>query len=161
MQTCEVAPERDHFIGFLEKSCVSNHGLTASRAVNGVISRFRAALRSVPCPSTQLTHDLVKVPTGTRGDKFSCQARIQPQFQLPRKIIPAQNHVPVFQSPSAIPQKSTPFPAGRLDQRSRMASTTGSRGPPGPAPSRSARRRSRYLPPQLRSSNRNSHRPLR
>ena len=72
----------------------------------------------------------------------------------------AHGHTPVRQSPPKTTWKSAAFPTRLLYPASSFASTTVSRGHPGPAPSRSNRRRSRYLP-QPRSLNRNSHRPLR
>jgi hypothetical protein len=85
---------------------VSNHGLTASRAVKGVICGITPISAISVARASEPTVNPVKVPFGTRGSNFPCQARMQPHFQSlrdnkrgsrahPAPSIATQNHLKI------------------------------------------------------------------
>jgi len=130
MQPCQVALKRDRIHRTCGKPCVSNHGLTANRAVKGVVCADHAGLcyfcgpqpasrpstRSRSRPGPEAAISLVKPACSLTFNPFGT-------------INSAHGHIPVVQSPPKTTGKSPPFPAHTLDSSSGSASTTGSRGP--------------------------------
>ena len=80
MHPFEVALEQDRLAEPSEKHCMSNHGLTANRAVKGKNCANRAKKPCQRSPAAELIKAPVNVRFGTRGSQFLCQARAQPQF---------------------------------------------------------------------------------
>lgn len=107
--------------------------------------------RRLPPERSAREHRPRIAPLRTRGRDFPRQARPPPRCpQL------CDNKCALPQSPGRAsatrnPPQIAALSRRRLDRPTRLASTTVSRGPPGPAPSRSKRRRSRYLPLKRRS----------
>ena len=101
MQLFEVALEQDRFAGQSEKLCMSNHGLTANRAVKGVNCANRAKKKAVHRP---LPPNWSKPRSMSGPEPEAANSPVKPArslaFDLYRKIKTAQGDVPT--APSAI-----------------------------------------------------------